>query len=169
MHPLTLQDWPLTGLPWAAFWLKELLTWGTLDPVAAFLLAKGLRVTRMESEETAQAYYRSLPADVEANEILNPSSVRKWADDMVNGEEPDEQSKPLRHIQAELLRDFGGTAQRQWPVLPVDQGTNLYWVDPAGFPLASSEKPKAWQAEYLEDYDFTLDTAKGSVSAKRYL
>lgn len=33
-----IENWPDSGLPWIVFWLKELITWGTLDPVAAYLL-----------------------------------------------------------------------------------------------------------------------------------
>ncbi|MCH8193379.1 MAG: DUF1501 domain-containing protein [Planctomycetes bacterium] len=41
IRALEIEDWPRSGLPWIAFWIKELITWGTLDPVAAFLLARG--------------------------------------------------------------------------------------------------------------------------------
>jgi hypothetical protein len=168
-HPLTLQDWPRTGLPWAAFWIKELLTWGTLDPVAAFLLAKGLCVTRSESEDAAKTYYESLPDDITANEILDPSRIHKWADGFINSERYAESSRPFRRTEVALLRDFETTDQHEWRVLPVDAGQYLYWVDPAGFPLAVSEKSEEWQVEYLDNYDFVLNVADESISAKRYL
>ncbi len=38
IRALEIGDWPRSGLPWIAFWVKELITWGTLDPVAAFML-----------------------------------------------------------------------------------------------------------------------------------
>src|SRR5207249_4363365 len=41
-----LADWPETGQPWISLWLKELMTWGTLEPAAAYLLAVGAAVTR---------------------------------------------------------------------------------------------------------------------------
>lgn len=37
LQPTTLESWDDTGLPWIALWLKELIVWGTLDPVAAYL------------------------------------------------------------------------------------------------------------------------------------
>lgn len=168
-HPLTLQDWPRTGLPWAAFWLKELLVWGTLDPVAAFLLAKGLCVTRSESEDAAKAYYESLPDDIAANDIYDPSRIRQWADDLTDSERSTEPGKPFRRIEVALLRDFETTNQHEWRVIPVDAGQYLYWVDPADFPLAASEKPEGWQAEHMNNYDFMLDVSTESVSAERYL
>src|SRR5271166_6117050 len=33
LQPTTLEDWDQTTLPWIALWLKELIVWGTLDPV----------------------------------------------------------------------------------------------------------------------------------------
>src|SRR4029453_1357048 len=58
-RPLTLTDWPSTQLPWVAFWMKELIVWGVLDPVAAFLMSRKLVWTRQESEIMAQEYYEN--------------------------------------------------------------------------------------------------------------
>jgi len=58
--PLEMEDWPRSGLPWIAFWIKELITWGTLDPVAAFLLARGDAVDRPGAEADALRYYEGL-------------------------------------------------------------------------------------------------------------
>src|SRR5258708_37338622 len=33
IRALDISDWPRSGLPWIAFWLKELLIWGTLEPL----------------------------------------------------------------------------------------------------------------------------------------
>ena len=45
----TLETWrATTGLPWIGFWFRELLRWGTLDPLVAFALAQGLARTRDE-------------------------------------------------------------------------------------------------------------------------
>ena len=46
----TLETWrATTGLPWIGFWFRELLRWGTLDPLVAFALAQGLARTRDEA------------------------------------------------------------------------------------------------------------------------
>lgn len=52
---LEIDDWPRSGMPWTAFWLKELLLWGTLEPMAAFLLARGDAIDRPSAEEAARA------------------------------------------------------------------------------------------------------------------
>jgi len=46
IRAVDMDDWPRSALPWIAFWLKELITWGTLDPVVAFLLARGNAANR---------------------------------------------------------------------------------------------------------------------------
>jgi hypothetical protein len=61
--PTRLEDWPQTGLPWIVFWLKELVTWGTLDPVAAFLISRAQANTRLSAEAIAADYYRQLPTN----------------------------------------------------------------------------------------------------------
>ena len=60
---------PRSGLPWIAFWLKEIITWGTLEPVAAFLLARGDAVDRPQAEREAAAYYAQLPDGTDSNEM----------------------------------------------------------------------------------------------------
>ena len=52
--PAALDQWAETQLPWVVFWLKELVTWGTLEPVAAFLLVRGRVRTRGEAETLAK-------------------------------------------------------------------------------------------------------------------
>ncbi|MFN6487181.1 MULTISPECIES: DEAD/DEAH box helicase [unclassified Nostoc] len=47
----SLENWPQTGLPWIVFWIKELIVWGTLDPVASYLLAKVEDVTTRKQAE----------------------------------------------------------------------------------------------------------------------
>ncbi len=81
IEPLNIDDWPKAGLPWIAFWLKELFTWGTLEPVAAFLLARGDARTRPEAERNARAYYASRVPGIGANELLDPRLIREWANE----------------------------------------------------------------------------------------
>lgn len=70
----------LTGgnqLPWAGVWIKDLLTWGTLDPAAAYSLARAVVDTRDEAAELAAAYYEGdIP---EGTDPLDPVAIRIWA------------------------------------------------------------------------------------------
>src|SRR3546814_17020918 len=78
IRALEIADWPLSGLPWLGFWLKELISWGTLDPVAAFLLARGDAVDRPSAELAAKDYYDARPAGEDDNALLDPLSIRYW-------------------------------------------------------------------------------------------
>lgn len=52
----TLADWKeTTGMPWFGFWARELLRWGTHDPLVAFALPRDLA----QSREAAAALDRS--------------------------------------------------------------------------------------------------------------
>src|SRR3546814_9201470 len=80
IRALEIADWPLSGLPWIGFWLKELISLGTLDPVAAFLLARGDAVYRPQAELDAKAYYEGRPAGEDANTLLYPRTIREWVE-----------------------------------------------------------------------------------------
>ncbi|WP_298914810.1 DEAD/DEAH box helicase [uncultured Nostoc sp.] len=59
LEPTSLENWPRIGLPWIVFWMKELIAWGTLDPVAAYLLARVDRViTRTQAEGEQRDFVR---------------------------------------------------------------------------------------------------------------
>lgn len=164
----SLADWPLTGLPWIVFWLKELMVWGTLDPVAAFLLSHKLELTRSNAEETAQQYYR-LHQSSDANEQLNAITVRRWIDNLVRTRESVTSSRLPRRMQAHLLRDFAAVPAHQWRVIPVERDHEIHWLDPAGFSLAKSERPENWEPSLLHEDDFFLDPRQGMVISQPYL
>lgn len=49
-----------TGLPWIIFWLKDIITWGTLDPVTAYVMANDTSIiTRKDAQNIAQDYYNT--------------------------------------------------------------------------------------------------------------
>ncbi len=164
----TIEDWKQTGLPWIALWLKELIVWGTLDPVAAYLLAKvPAIVTRKDAESFAQEYYQGQNDTTTPDELLNPAKILEWTKKF-----PVTRKRlspaPQAYIKANLLRDFSGVPPQQWRVLPVEVSEEIRWTDPAGFPLASSNKPDNWQTEYSDVFDFFLDPANQIVISTPY-
>jgi len=166
--PLTLEDWPLSGLPWIAFWIKELIVWGTLEPVAAFLLARRNAWTRQEAEGLAVKYYKEQDG-VEPNDLLDPSRIRNWVlESLPRSKRRLVRTEPSKYP-AELLRDFSNTSQTEWRVIPAVIEGNLVWLDVAGFPLAKSAKPADWNTSYLHTHDFVLFSDEGSVAAQAYL
>lgn len=164
------ESWPETGLPWIVLWIKDLITWGTLDPVSAFLLARVERVTnRRMAEELARAYYVQFQA-LELKEKLNAKNIRDWVSASFSDPTqslPD--TKPSRQVSVSLLRDFKRVSKKTWRVIPVDFGSGIRWFDSAGYPLALSEKPENWQIDFLDEYDFILDAQNSIVSSSRYL
>jgi hypothetical protein len=167
IRALEMDDWPRSGLPWIAFWLKELITWGTLEPVAAFLLARGDAMGRSEAERSAVAYYAQLPNNLDANDQLDPRRIRDWV----------EANRPRRVAQREirqlnlgvqLEREPAEYSQEQLVVAPIERNDRLDWIDPAGYVVANGDRPQNWPpvpSEYL----FELHVSRSEVVGEQYL
>lgn len=166
----SLENWPRIGLPWIVFWMKELIVWGTLDPVAAYLLARIDGVTtRKQAEELSQGYYQSV-SNLEPNDRLSPITIRNWTQQaFAKIELPPIQLRPSKQIPVNLLRDFSQSSVQTWRVIPVEVGDEIHWLDPAGFPLASCPKPENWQEEYLHKFDFELNSTLRCIISVSYL
>lgn len=167
MRALEIADWPHSGLPWIAFWLKELITWGTLDPVAAFLLARGNMIDRQQAETEARLYYAELSADLGPNDVLDPRSIRDWVDARHVRLDPTAQVREFT-IDAVLERERGTYIMEGLTVLPLDVGNDLTWIDPAGYTVARSLKPADWP-EVPASYHFELNVPTAVVVGTAYL
>ncbi|MBF2066060.1 MAG: DEAD/DEAH box helicase [Calothrix sp. C42_A2020_038] len=168
----SLENWSQTGLPWIVFWIKELIVWGTLDPVAAYLLAKVEDVTtRKQAEELAQTYYQYISErETEPNEYLNAVNIRNWAEQSFSDVERHLPTpKPPKKIDVNLLKDFSKAPSKNWRVVPLEVGNEIQWFDLAGVPLAICQKPENWQPDFLNTYDFTLDAENRIVSSTVYV
>jgi hypothetical protein len=167
IRALEIGDWPRSGLPWIAFWMKELITWGTLDPVAAFLLARGDAIDRPRAEELARAYYDRFPEDADANEVLDPRTVRDWVD--VRRILPEE-SRAVREffIAGDLIRPVAEYRQTRLMVSPLELEDRLSWVDSAGYMVAQSEKPIDWP-DNLSTFEFELNVSDRRIVGNPYL
>lgn len=164
---LTLDDWPRSGLPWIAFWLKELVSWGTLDPVAAFLLARGNARDRMQAEAEAQDYYAQLDEETDPNDRLDPRRIRSW----IEARRP---SAPLRSasrnisLDVRLERPAREYLVRQLNVLPLESEGALIWIDPAGYAVAHCDRPAGWDGQ-SSLYRFELSVDRQEVTGEAYL
>ena len=134
---LEIDDWPRSGLPWIAFWLKELLTWGTLEPVAAYLLARGNAVDRPQAERESEAYYEQLPGDLDNNEKLNPRRIREWLNERGAGVQAARAAGP-RPIDVTLARNADAYVEQLLNVMHVETGDGLSWIDGAGYLVAGA-------------------------------
>jgi hypothetical protein len=165
----SLTDWPQIGLPWAVFWLKELIVWGTLEPVAAYLLAHGVSVTRTDAEQLAESYYEDQREIENADDLLDASRIREWAEQFLIRKHTSSDARLEQVIKVDLLEDFSGVHRKLWRVMPVEINGTIRWTDPAGFPLASCVLPENWQDEYFADYDFLLNPQTRTVTSSQYL
>lgn len=170
LAPFSLENWSQTGLPWIVFWMKELIIWGTLDPVAAYLLARVDDITtRTQAEELSQGYYQSVNT-LDPNDRLNPVTIKNWVQQSFAPiVATTTRLRPNRQIAVSLLRDFSRASKQKWRVIPVEISKEIHWLDPAGFPLASCQKPESWQAEYLSKYDFELNSTNQVITSSLYL
>jgi len=169
LKPVTLTDWPSTKLPWIAFWMKELLIWGILDPVAAFVMSRRLAWTRQEAHTLAQDYYANTNSVADSNILLDPSSIRDWVQALHISESQRMQETQQTRFSVNLLRDFSNITKSEFRVIPIELNGNLVWLDPAGFPLAKSNKSRAWDNNNLSYYDFILQSKQQVVGAHRYI
>jgi hypothetical protein len=167
VHALSISDWPRCGLPWIAFWIKDLITWGTLDPVAAYLLARGNAIDRPHAEEDATAYYRALPQDIDANDVLDPRTVLDWASSRCTRPTVTDSVRSFSVV-VRLARAPGDYVVPVLAVWPLEDAGRIIWVDPAGYEVARSGKPESWPEEPA-DFDFRLDVANATIQMKPYL
>ncbi len=164
-----IEDWPKLGLPWVVFWLKEIITWGTLEPVAAMLLARGIEYTRPAAEKRARDYYAANTA-LSADEALNANWIKVWIE-RITDKNPTASPDPVpQSINVSLSRDFTKAKVHKWRVVPILKEQSITWIDPAGYELAICEQPSWWGHDGLEEtYDFELDTDAKRVRVSKFL
>lgn len=167
VHALEIDDWPRSGLPWIAFWLKELISWGTLDPVAAFLLARGNAVDRPQAEKQARAFYEERTDVVDPNDLLDPRVIRDWVQSRREGTKAAVPRTDVA-VGARLSRPAEAFVVRNVSVSPMASDGGLAWLDPAGHVVAHSERPDAWTDD-PEHYDFDLSVETATIVGTAYL
>lgn len=165
----SLENWPLLELPWIALWLKELIIWGTLEPVAAYLLSKNMEYTREGAESAAKVYLKDNSTQEITDELLNPYAIREWATRRYYTDRSLLAYEAPENIAVKLTQDFSKLETHLWRVLPVQIDKTLNWFDPSGTLLATSGIPSTWSDSYLVNYDFKLDPNECTVSPESYL
>ncbi len=153
-------------LPWASAWIKDLLTWGTLDPAAALLLARGIEYTRESAEERAAEYYAEKAAEPDQ---FDPVALNRWARTLVQNPFQDVGTE-RRRFSVELIEGVQAAGLRvPVRVLPSIHDAHIDWVDPGGFPLARSQGSGYFDEAWAIDQDFTLDVETYEIVTSSYL
>lgn len=163
-----VEDWEALGIPWIAFWLKDLFTWGSHEPVVAALLSRKRVNTRGNGLTYVDQYYRH--ADHNSfQEPLNPDRIGDWIQQQFYAPSVGGNNDLSNLGPVELKCDPSEASTDTWRVLPIDHNGALCWYDPAGYLLAVSEEPGSWKKEYASKYDFTLDLRDQSIDHEPYL
>lgn len=160
-------DWEATGSPWIVAWIKDLLVWGVLDPVAAALLARDVVVTRDAAEERARGYYETVENNGSAD-VLDAASVGAWVAAQVEGPSGESAEAEQRYDIDQLSpRMVGEHLVRIWRVIPSVTKRGIRWLDPSGVALAETSGLRL--RFNARRYDFHLDPESRSVIASRYV
>lgn len=160
----TIATWKeTTGLPWFAFWAKELLRWGTLDPFIAFALSVGIAKSRPEADAMRAQYVAWLNAELiiwDGEDQIDPSNLLAWSKTL----RADADVAPRRAPIPATLSGTDGRAGR-YAVIPIRSGDRVRWLDASGFRLAVSEVPEGFPRAVPQsnDYDLIIDGRNASV------
>lgn len=164
-----LDRWRQAALPWAVLWYKDIISWGTLDPVTSYVLARKHAYTRTSAAAVASEYWEGIEEITDAH--LEPRHIHEWVRGRLGAEASHEQARLSGQSQfpADLLADFREYAGPNCRVLPLADERFVNWYDPAGYLLARSAKPEEWQDRDSATYDFLLDPRASVVSRELYV
>jgi hypothetical protein len=162
----TLDTWKaVSDLPWFAFWAKELLRWGTLEPFVAFALSQGIARSRDDAANLKPRFIEWLEQQpdvvVEGEELIDPRNFLKWS----RSQTPAVAAQTaVRRVQANLSGTDGNAGR--YAVIPLRVNDGLRWIDPAGYELAVSEEQQDMLGSevYAQDFDLTATSGHPAVT-----
>ena len=156
-----------TGLPWIIFWLKDIITWGTLDPVTAYIMANDSSViTRVDAQKISQNYYNNY-GYINNDEIFNPDTIKKWYHiyKIQYNKHAEEEHNNEEQFQVKLDRNSILYTQLKYRVIPIIKNNKIYWIDIAGYIMAVSDIGKI----NVYDNDYILYPKEKRVISSKYL
>lgn len=160
-----------TKLPWSSFWSRELIRWGTLEPLTAYLLARGRIATRQEGEDRKGEFAAWLADEERGDEtdaLIDPRLMREWESEQF-GEEPVRGPSAEDRLKAALSDEFDDGSDRWLDVIPVVSNGVLYWLDPAGYKVAQTEYQESHRPSRLGFWRFFVNPSQAVVRRTRYI
>jgi hypothetical protein len=153
----TLDTWrATTGLPWIGFWFRELLRWGTLDPLVAFALAQGLAKTREEAVALRPEYGAWLAAQgqaMDAEALIDPQNFLAWQRSRAR------EAAPADAVLATVAQLTGVDGHHgRYDVRPLVRDGGIDWIDAAGFAVARSPYSQGLLTNWPARHDYELRT-----------
>ncbi|MHC1622983.1 MAG: DEAD/DEAH box helicase [Candidatus Methanospirareceae archaeon] len=134
----TLSSWEsLMDLPWVAFWLQELLKWGTLDPFVAYLLSRGYIDSRdkaIDLKSEFDEWHSENYARSGVDDSISPVRFREWEE---SRSELASKHRPVRRRSVNVVLEGGIPSKLR--VFPVVDERLVHWYDAAGYLVAQSK------------------------------
>lgn len=164
-----LERWEHCALPWSVMWYKDMINWGTLDPIASYALTRKEAFTRPVASDIAAQYWEAV--DEISDSALDPRRVAEWMRRWEQARPAVEEDRGLPHseIGVALTEDFTEHIGTKFRVLPAVNGHRIDWYDPAGFLLGRSDVPDNWQGLRTTETDFILDPSSEIVAWQNYI
>lgn len=150
-----------TGFPWFAFWARELLRWGTMEPFVAFALAQGLVNTREDGTARKSEFddwLRNNRADIEPDDWIDPQLFLRWQNSLPR---PAAAAQASRSIAARLTGASGEASP--YAVVPLIRRGQVYWMDAAGYSLAQSDRDPDDAVRARDDFELKVDSGVARV------
>ncbi|MEY9418870.1 hypothetical protein ABIF69_005312 [Bradyrhizobium japonicum] len=151
----TLETWRATsGLPWVAFWFRELLRWGTLDPFVAFALSQGIARTREEAANQRGAFETWIAQEGlgrNAETLIDPQRFLAWQRSLIVQRDA---AEAVRGVAAQLTTADGRRAF--YEVRPIIRNDGVDWIDAAGYSVARSAYSAALLTAHPERHDYSV-------------
>ncbi|WP_334407668.1 DEAD/DEAH box helicase [Bradyrhizobium sp. AZCC 2289] len=163
----TLDTWKtVSDLPWFAFWAKELLRWGTLEPFVAFVLSQGIARSRDDAANWKAQFIewieRQPDVAAEGEELIDPRNFLRWS----RSRPPAVPAQPAARIVDADLSGTDGNLGR-YAVIPLRKNGGLRWIDPAGYELAASQEQQGMLGPEMYAQDFDLTAVSGHAVVTR--
>ena len=117
-------------MPWIIFWLKDIITWGTLDPVTAYIMANDSSViTRVDAQRISQNYDNNY-GYINNDEIFNPDTIKKWYHiyKIQYNKHAEEEHNNEEQFQVKLDRNSILYTQLKYRVIPIIKNNKIYSV-----------------------------------------
>lgn len=153
----TLETWrATTRLPWIGFWFRELLRWGTLDPLVAFTLAQGVAKTREDASALRPEFGAWLVAQgqpIDAEALIDPQNFLAWQRSRARD------AAPADAVLASIAQLTGVDGLRlSYDVRPLVRNGGIDWIDAAGFAIGRSPHSLALLTNRPARHDYELRT-----------
>lgn len=132
-----------TGLPWVCYWVRDLLRYGTVSPVCAYLLARQRVFTRSQAKDYEVQFINWLDEEghTSPDQSLRPDRIREW-ERSVFSDDVKETSPHSDSVAIEVDEQFRGYSERlmAWPLVGP---TETVWFEPGGYRIGRGARVDA--------------------------